>query len=105
MRRGDSLRQAITHLQDAEGASDIYAFLFASAVKDLNAGEHDVLSALAHRTSTTLDALQKVTGLSRAAVKKSLDTLVTLSLVSDARRMGPPTAADADVRHQCSRSR
>lgn len=81
--RGYSLAQAVTLLREGDHSGDIYAFLFADAVRDLAPNEKAVLSALASQNSTTVGILKVATGFTTSEVQTAVDRLIVLSLVND----------------------
>ncbi len=84
--KGQTLGQALQRLEQAARGSDLYAFLFADAVRDLSEGDKQVLVALTtFRSPATAPALADATGMSQNAVELALEALVTLSLVNDLR--------------------
>ena len=82
--KGYSLVDALDRLKTIDKSQELYSFLFADAVRDLDKKDKSILSALStFQTPTTINALVDVTGLNKSKVQSSLETLVTLSLVSD----------------------
>jgi tetratricopeptide (TPR) repeat protein len=82
--KGYTLDTALARLRDPARASDLYGFLFADAVRDLQATDSAVLSALAaFHTPVGVAALAEATRQSAVAVALAVEQLVTLSLVND----------------------
>jgi tetratricopeptide (TPR) repeat protein len=82
--KGYSLDTALARLRDPVRSSDLYGFLFADAIRDLQENDRAILSALVtFQTPASVSALSDISGLPNATVELAIEKLVTLSLVND----------------------
>jgi tetratricopeptide (TPR) repeat protein len=82
--KGYTLQEALAHLKDAAQIQDLFAFLFADAVRDLPDNDKKVLIAISSfQTPAATGALADITDLPPTAIGMALERLKALSLVNE----------------------